>query len=48
VIHLVKPCKPAASYEYHGRDVHYEEAKSMRLMVEILSSNHCEAVYIYC
>lgn len=35
------------SYEYHGRVIHYEEAKSLGLQVEVLSSNHLEAVYRY-
>jgi len=36
-----------ASYEYHGRVIHYEEAESIGLKVEVLSGNHREAVYRY-
>jgi len=35
------------SYEYHGRVIHYEEAKSIGLKVEVLSDDHSEAVYRY-
>jgi len=33
------------SYDYHGRVVHYEEAKNVGLQVDVLSGERLEAVY---